>query len=330
MSIAKAAINHKSQSSDTKRRMAPMNAPYDFSRLESFDFRRHYEKLAMQSVGSVLRHRRMIAKIVVGTVLAAALLVSVLPRQYTAEALVQPQLFTQTGEPGSTTALASIDGASLVASEATLIQSPGVARSVAQTLKLDQQPQFARSRSYVGRAFGALRSAILPETVLASPIERATQNLRKTLNVTRDTRSYLITIGFTSANPEKAAQIANAFALEYVNKKILQSLSEQVATAKRDLARASAIYGERHPALLRAVDALDQARERLQAATNAPIGIELAPAEGVNLAEPSSAPSSPNGTAILGLAFLFSLVTGIFLAVRKDHKVGPTAISARK
>ncbi len=292
--VAKAKTELNSPSPDKKSRTAPpMNTTFDFSRLETFDFRRHYEKVALQSVRSVLRHRRMIGKIVLGAVLGASLLVAVLPRQYSAEALVQPQLFSHAGEVGNTTALASIDGASLVASEAALIQSPLVARSVVQTLKLDQQPEFARSRSYIGRFFRWLRSAILPETVLASPLERATQSLRKTLNVTRDTRSYLISIGYTAATPEKAAQIANAFALEYVNNKMLQRLSEQVATANREFTQAQAIYGEQHPALLRAAAALDLARQRLQTATNAPIGIELAPAEGVSLAEPSSAPSSP-------------------------------------
>ena len=283
-----------------------MNAPFDFSLLETFDFRKHYEKLATRSVLSVVRHRWLIAKILAGALLIAALLVAVLPRRYTAEALVQPQLFSR-GVTVNTTALASIDGAALVASEAALIQSPAVARAVVKRLGLEQQKEFARSASLIGRAAGAIQAAILPETVLSSPTERATHSVRAKLTVTRDTRSYLISIEFTAASPEKAAQIANAFALEYVNAKVIQRLSEAVSAANRELTQSSATFGENHPSYMRAIAELDIARQRLQTANNRHIGTDLAAGEGINLAEPTSTPSSPNGSVILGLAFVLRL-----------------------
>jgi uncharacterized protein involved in exopolysaccharide biosynthesis len=296
-----------------------MTAPFDISRLEAFDFRRHYEQVAIQSLGSVFKHRWMIAKIIGGAVLVAALLVAVLPRRYTAEALVQPQLFSR-AEAGSTTALASIDGASLVASEAALIQSPSVAKAVVKRLSLDEQAKFARPGSLLGRALRSLRAAILPETVLTSPTERAIRDVRDKLTVTRDTRSYLISVGFNAAFPEEAARVANAFALEYANTKVMQRLSEAVATASRELARASTIYGENHPSLLRAAADLELAKQRLQSATDRPVGSDLAPGEGITLAEPSSAPSSPRGTVIIGLVFFAALIFGVSLSVWIEYR----------
>ena len=300
-----------------------MTAPFDFSRLETYDFRRHYEQVAIQSIRSVIKHRWMIAKIVGGAILAAALLVAALPRRYTAEALVQPQLFTR-AEPGSaagsTTALASIDGASLVASEAALIQSPFVAKAVVKRLALDERPRYAPQGSLLGRMIRGLRSAILPETVLSSPTERAIRDVREKVTVTRDTRSYLISVGFTAATPEEAAQVANAFALEYVNTKVMQRLSEAAATASRELARASTIYGANHPSLSRAVADLELAQQRLRSATARSVGSDLASGEGLTLAEPSSAPSSPKGSMILGLAFFAALIAGVSISVWFEYR----------
>jgi len=298
-----------------------MGPHFDFSRLATYDFRQHYEKVAIQSLQSVLRHRMLIGTIILAALVLAALLVTVLPRRYTAEALVQPQLFSRAEQGGATTTvLASIDGASLVASEASLIQSPAVAKAVVLRLGLDKSPEFGPPSSLIGRALRALRSAVLPETVLKSPSERATRSVSSKLAVERDTRSYIISIGFTAQTPEEAARIANAFALEYANTKALQRFSEQVAAANREVARTAAIYGEKHPSYMRALADLALAKQRLEAAVNRPVGSDLAPSEGITFAEPSSAPSSPNGVAILGLAFFLALITGVCSALWIDFR----------
>jgi capsular polysaccharide biosynthesis protein len=296
-----------------------MNAQFEFSRLEKANLRAHYEELAVNSLQSVVRHRWLIAKLIAGALVLAALLVSVLPRKYTAEALVQAQLFAR-GETVSTTALASIDSASIVASEAHLIQSQAIARAVVKRLGLDSSHEFAAPTSLLGRVTGVVRSAIFPETALSEPLERATRNVRAKLTVTRDTRSYVISIAFTATSPEAAANIANAFAIEYFNAKLKQRLSEAVAAATRELAQRSAIYGEKHPSYIRAVADLQAARQRLQAALDATIANDVVAGEGVTLAEPNSAPSSPNGSAILGLAFVGALVFGMGLAVWLDRQ----------
>jgi uncharacterized protein involved in exopolysaccharide biosynthesis len=291
-----------------------MSIPYDINRVETFDFRSHYELAALKGLQSIFRHRWLIAQTIICAIVLAALLVSVLPRRYSAEALVQPQLFSK-AENG--TAIANIDGASFVASEAALIGSAGMATAVVKRLGLDKDTEHSNSR--LAQTLAALRAAILPETVFASPIERSAHRLRDRLNVQRDTRSYLITVGYTADSPQQAAAIANAFALEYVNAKAVQRLSEAVSVASRELTQASTIYGENHPSLARANSELSLAQERLQAAIERPVGSNLTPSEGITFAVPSSAPSSPNGVAILGLGFLLGLLAGIALALFKDR-----------
>jgi hypothetical protein len=114
--------------------------------------------------------------------------------------------------------------------------------------------------------------------------------------------------------------VANAFALEYLNAKSIQRLSEAVLAATWELAQRSAIYGENHPSFVRAAADLEAARQRLHAAINRPVTSDVVAGEGVNLAEPSSAPSSPNGVVILGLALIGALAFGMGLAVWLDRQ----------
>ena len=296
-----------------------MNAQFTFARLERTDLRTHYENLAGNSLLSIARHRWLIAKLVIAVLVLAALLVSVLPRKYTAVTMVQPQLFSRGGTVNSTP-MASIDGAALVASEAHLVQSSAIARAVVKQLGLERSQEFAPSTSLFGGVTRAIRAAIFPESDLSSQLERATRSVQAKLAVTRNSRSYLISIAFTAASPETAANVANAFALEYLNAKSIQRLSEAVLAATAELAQRSAVYGEKHPSFVRAAADLEAARRRLHAAADRPVGSDVVAGEGVNLAEPSSAPSSPNGSVILGLAFIGALVFGMGLAVWLDRQ----------
>lgn len=296
-----------------------MNAPFEFVRLERTNLRTHYENLAGNSLLSIVRHRWLIAKLVIAVLVLAALLVSVLPRKYTAVTMVQPQLFSRGGTVNPAP-MASIDGAALVASEAHLIQSSAIARAVVKRLGLERSQEFAPSTSLFGNVTRAIRAAIFPESDLSSQLERAARSVQAKLAVTRDSRSYLISIAFTAASPETAANVANAFALEYLNAKSIQRLSEAVLAATWELAQRSAIYGENHPSFVRAAADLEAARQRLHAAINRPVTSDVVAGEGVNLAEPSSAPSSPNGVVILGLALIGALAFGMGLAVWLDRQ----------
>jgi uncharacterized protein involved in exopolysaccharide biosynthesis len=302
------------------QRNAFMSPQLDLERFQPFNLRAHYEDVAVNTLRSIARHAGLIIALVAAPLALAGLVVSQLPRGYSAEALVHPDLF-RSEEGTKYMQLANIEGASLVSSEAQLIRSPTMVRAVVKRLGLDEDPEFVSPSSAFLDRLAWLREALLPETIVSSPLERAAARVHQRLTVANDTRSYLIAVSFTAASPEKAAKVANAFALEYVRGKTVQRLGDAVAAASRELARQSAIYGERHPSMSQVKTELEAARLRLQAAVNGPkmAAREIVPGDGVTLAEPNPTPSSPRGVVILGLTFLAAAASGMGLAVWRDR-----------
>jgi uncharacterized protein involved in exopolysaccharide biosynthesis len=281
-------------------------------RLAQLDLKAHYENVAVSTVRSIVRHSLLIVGLVAVSLVTAALIVSWLPRQYTAEALVSPNFFLQE-DNSKQVQLASIEGASLVNSEARLISSPAMVRAVVRRLGLDDDPDFVAPS-----IFGELNwviDAILPESARKSRLEWAASRVGKRLVVTNNPRSYLISVSFTCSSPEKAAEIANAFVLEYLRAKATQRLTDAVTTKSRSLTLQSSLYGEKHPNVVRANAELRAARIRLQElATD-----EFASGNGLTLAEPNPTPTSPRGHVILGLALASALALGIGCAIRRDR-----------
>ena len=290
-----------------------MNAELEFDRLEQFNLRTHYEEVAANTLLSIVRHTLLIATLVVIALALAGLLISQLPRQYSAEALVHPALFARQ-EGAKPAPLASIDAGSLVTSEARVIRSRAMVRAVVQRLGLDRDPEFAAPSSSVSHGVNWVRTTILPETIVTSALDRAIASVSKKLAVSNDTRSYMISITFTAASPDTAANVANAFALEYLRAETMHHLADAVAAASREFAQQSAIYGEKHPRLMGAEAEFEAARARLQAAASRP-GMDvsgIAAGEGITLAEPSTTPSGPKGLMIfwIGIRFCSGLRRG--------------------
>jgi uncharacterized protein involved in exopolysaccharide biosynthesis len=304
-----------------KRSPPIMDPQPDFEGMEPANLREHYEEVVGNTLRSVGRHVHLIAVLVAGALISASLLIWQLPRRYTTEALVQPDLLLST-EDAKRAPLASIEGASLVRGEADLIGSPAIVRAVVQQTGLDGDPEFAAPSWPILQRLDGLRAAILPETAFASPLERAIARVRNRLAVRNDTRSYLISVSFTASSPAKAAKVANAFAVEYLRVKAVQHLADAVSAAHRELLRRSTIYGERHPSVVQVKAELDAARIRMQAAVSRPEAAahQIVPTGAITLAEPSTTPSSPNGRVILGLALACAVVSGIGLAIWLDRR----------
>jgi uncharacterized protein involved in exopolysaccharide biosynthesis len=301
-----------------------------FDRSRRFDLRTHYEQIAASTLHSILRHLPLVIGLVAITLVMAGLLVSLLPRQYSAEALITPDFFLH--EDNSKQApLATIDGAMLVNSEARFISSPAMVRAVVRRLGLGGDPEFVASSTAFFRGLDWVKDAILPESVVNSPLERAASRVGKWLTVTNNPRSYLISVSFTCSSPEKAANIANAFAREYLKAKATQRQIDAVTMASLKLAQYSSTYGEKHPRVERAKAELMAARTRLQGAINA----ESAPGEtldgGVTLAESNPTPTSPRGYAILGVALALALTLGIGCAMWLDrHQASVAELGANR
>ena len=303
------------------KRLGPedLNQQLPARELEHTDLRAHYEMVAARALSSIKRDWRLIVSIVAVTMTLACLVIPLIPRQYSATALVYPNLFSI--EQAKLTPKGSIDASSLVTSEARLIVSDAILQAVVTRLKLDEKPGVRGAGSWVSGITSWIRTVILPETRNHSPFDRQVALLRNRVDVAKDPRSYLISISFTAPSADEAAAVVNAIALEYVrDKKILRGQSA-VATAEAELQRQLAINGERHPRVLLSVDALESARAELNAVLTAEEASPevLAVDEGVKLAIPNRTPTSPKGFVVLGLSFIVSLLAGVGLAVWRDR-----------
>ena len=305
--------------------MNTMNTPLKFDhdkrpnfQFDRSDFRAHYEDLAAHTLASIGRHRGLIASLVALALTLACMIIPLIPRKYSAEALIYPNLFSHAQE--KLVAFASVDAAAIVTGEARLIRSDAILRAVVKRLGLD--PMAARSDSWATQSLDWVRVMFLPETRNYSPLDRTIAMLRNKVAVMNDTRSYLISISFTAPSADEAARVVNAFAIEYLRDKDLQRRRDAVAAAEGELGRQLAIYGEKHPKVLQAAEGLDAARASLKAAMSPQDGgqDEVTSDESVKLAVPNRTPTSPKGFVILGLSFLSALLAGIGLAIWRDRR----------
>jgi len=281
--------------------------------LEHSDFRAHYQNVAAQTLMSVRRHWRFIASFVALGLGLAFIMIPLMPRKYSAMALIYPSLYSQ--EQGKIVALASVEAGSLVNSEARLIVSDAILLAVVKRLGLEQHPEASQS-------LGWFRALFFPETRSSSPFDRQVVMLQNKVEVMKDTRSYLISISFTASSADEAARVVNTIAAEYIRNKHMQRKQDAVTAAESELARQLAVYGDKHPKVLQATDDLDVARAALKAvmAPGEDGQDAVVTDESVKLAMPNRTPTSPKGFVILGLSFLLSLLVGIGLVVWSDRR----------
>jgi uncharacterized protein involved in exopolysaccharide biosynthesis len=291
-----------------------MNRPLNFERS---DFRDLYEDLAARTLPSIGRHGWFIASLVALALAVAMSIIPLMPRRYTAEVLIYPNLFSR--EQG-TVALASVDAGSIVNSEVRMIRSDAIIRAVVN--RLGPAPLAANSQSWAAQGLDWVRAMFLPETRNYSPFDRAVAMLRSQVTVVSDMRSYLISISFTAPSADEAARVVNAFAVEYLRDKAIQRRLGKVNSAEVELERQLAVYGDKHPKILQAAEGLNAARASLEGAMSPQDDNrnEIASEQSVRLAVPNRTPTSPKGFLILGLSFLSALLAGIGLAIWRDRR----------
>jgi uncharacterized protein involved in exopolysaccharide biosynthesis len=262
----------------------------------------------------------MIVIFVAVGLMLAALAIPLMPRKYMAESLIYPNLFLR--EQGSgirVQALASVDASSLISSEARLIHSDAIVRAVVRRLNLDRD---LSTNSWTSSGIDWIKAWLFPEMRNSSPLDRAASMLRNKVTVTNDTRSYLISISYTTSSAEEATRVVNSFAIEYLRDKALQHRLDAVKAAEAELGRQLAIYGDKHFKVQQAAEGLDGVRAALKASMSPQDGgqDEIVTDEGVKLAVPNRTPTSPKGFVILSLSFLVSLLAGCGLAVWRDRR----------
>ncbi len=299
-----------------------MNVPFENVRVGDTNLRSHYEEVAVDTLLSIARRKFLIAACVLGAIVLAAWLVSVLPRTYTAQALLYPDVSSL--EEGSLESkkgpvIANINANYLVNSEAERIRSQAIAEGVVKSLGLDSNPDFisAPRRSDTLRK---LRSSFMPETLYGTQFARAVAFLQSQLSVRSDTHNYVIAVGYTATSPELAATIANAVVFQYLRSKNIDRATRKIRAAEDDLEKLSVVYGSGHPKVVQAVAKLANAKRELQIAVGDPAGSDAERKYSIVLAKPDTKPSGPAGKMILGVASIFGLIAGVCLAIWLDRR----------
>jgi len=151
--------------------------------------------------------------IVLGVAIAAAFL---LEPEYRASARLRVEP-SQNMLVGQTTGGSNLPDQSIVETEASIMQSRDVAVEVVRQLNLASDPEFADEAEAPPAAADDAR------------IEAVADEVSEHLVVAREESTYVVDLAFTSADPAKAARIANAFAEAY----IAQSVTRRTGTASQ-------------------------------------------------------------------------------------------------
>jgi hypothetical protein len=189
--------------------------------VEHFDLRVHCQHAAWETLRSISRHRRRVPTFVAVGLVLAAMVIPLMPRKCSAEALVYPKLF----------------------------RSDATVRAVVKRLNLDRDP--SATSSTVWSADG-IKAWLLPAMRNSSPFDRAVAMLRNKVGVVNDTRSHLISVSYTASSADEAARVVNSFAIEYLRDKPIQHRLDRVNAAEGELGCQLAIHGGKHPDVVQA------------------------------------------------------------------------------
>jgi uncharacterized protein involved in exopolysaccharide biosynthesis len=280
--------------------------------------RAYYEEVARDTLGILWHRKPLILGILLAALLFASIFLVLIGPRYTGEATIHLN-FTRE-EPTTGTKIqpiAAIDTAALVDGAIRAIRSRATASAVVARLGLDKDPEFARE-SNVWRVFSIVRTWFGLAAVKPSQRDLAVNELMRKITVASEPRSYLISVATTSADPERAAKLATAVALEYLRGQMLQQLSDIQAAAERELTQLSSLYGLRHPNYVLARTRLDTLQSRLTALRDGPPDddtVRLVIGQSFVAAEKTLVPFGPPIILILGLTAGAALGVGIWLAL---------------
>jgi uncharacterized protein involved in exopolysaccharide biosynthesis len=296
-----------------------MTAQLKIKENEATLLRAYYEEVARDTLGILWHKKLLIVGILLAALLFASIFLVLIGPRYTSEATIHLNFTREERTTGTKIQpIASIDPVALVDGAIRGIRSRATASAVVARLGLDKDPEFARE-SIVWRVFSIMRTGLGLAAVEPSQRDLAANELMRKITVTSETRSYLISVAATARDPERAARLANAVALEYLRGQMLQQLADTQTVAEGELTELSSIYGVRHPSYVLARTRLDTLQNRLTTLRNGPPDddtIRFVTGQSFVAAEKTLFPSGPRIILILGLTAGAALGAGIWLALR--------------
>ena len=282
------------------------------------DLRDHYESVTLETLRKLWRQRLWVIGWIIVALATAMTLLVLLPRSYTAEALIQ---FVFLGQDARTISPA-IDAGVLLESNVRYLSSRPMARSVAKRLTATH-PEVTKNLSANWPGYlGTLREMLLPTTVVSDPVEKVARRLQKKLQVTNFTRAYLIAVTYTARSAETAATVANAFAQEFFAEKRAQENMGREAAARWEVLKLSNVYGADHPSLLAAQEQLELIRKQLADEKDQSPLLSASTPTGMSFiaAQPVATPSSPNGMFYLAAALVLGTTLGAASALMSENR----------
>lgn len=262
----------------------------------------------LQSALASLWRRKLL--VLAGAAIAIVLgfiTVLVMPARYTAEAYIRggfDAYYAVTKEDDATRAGSiSVDLVRVIETQSRWLQTQELARRVVEQLGLE------RLKPEVGERANARGDKVGPAAV----------RLIRRLSVTSDSRAYLITVRYTTGDPELAVLITNAFVAEVLRSTRVQTLFQQRAYIQAKLSNQLARFGEKHPKVAELRTQLATMNDSLERQTSESPESILQTA-GENVTKAVAAPSSPHPLRVIGLFLLFSLLisTGVALWLERD------------
>lgn len=151
---------------------------------------------------------------------------------------------------------------SAIESEAEMLQSPALARRVAERLRLHEDEEFARAGGLVAALSSVLRDLGLMDQKPkgdVDPIADAAEVLQNKVSAKRRNLTYVIEVTAWSRDPAKAARLVNTLAELY--------LADQIAAKSASAGHASQLLNQRVGELRNRVTASEKAYEEYKAET---------------------------------------------------------------
>ena len=190
-----------------------MTSGIDFDETAITSLRLHYEAIAYTNLRELWKRRWLIVSIVLSVAALASVVLVMMGLRYTGEALIQLDFNREEAPVGARSQpIASLDAASLVDSAARIIRSRATASAVVARIGLDKGPLSASQ--WPARVLASAWAALGVEPATLSAHDLATNELMSKIEVRNEPRSYLISVKVTSKDPDQAATLANAVALE--------------------------------------------------------------------------------------------------------------------
>ncbi|SOE18207.1 uncharacterized protein involved in exopolysaccharide biosynthesis [Hoeflea halophila] len=191
-------------------------------------------------ISAVWRFRRLIGAATVGGAVIGVLLALSTPHKYYAESrlFVDPREVRVTEDDIRNQQLSTEAMLAITDSQLQILSSTSVLEKVVSDLGLDRDPEFNGSRSAGGISGGIslIRELFTGKSPSDEGEQKALNNLRDALSVSRDSRTFVIIVGVDTRDAEKSALIANRVVETYLDSEgqaqssLLERTSESIDT----------------------------------------------------------------------------------------------------